>query len=207
MKYPKIKTLWKRDEKKWNIIPGDYSCEEFKNVQKWHVTEKVDGTNIRIMWNGTSVIFGGRTDNAQIPCYLLENLQKIFTVDKIQSVFGDSDVILFGEGYGPKIQKGGGLYCKDPSFILFDVFIGNWWIKQEDLQGIADDLGIKRVPIVGIMTEKEIEEYVKNSPESICAEQKRESEGVMCRSEPLMLFRNKRPIMFKLKVKDYEKTR
>ena len=37
--YPKINTIWKRDEKnKFNIIVGDYSCPEFENINKWLAT-------------------------------------------------------------------------------------------------------------------------------------------------------------------------
>ena len=34
--------------------------------------------------------------------------------------FGNEQVILFGEGYGSKIQNGGN-YSAEPNFILFDI--------------------------------------------------------------------------------------
>lgn len=43
-KYPKINTLWKRDEKnRFNTIEGDLSQEEFGNIKNWHITEKIHG--------------------------------------------------------------------------------------------------------------------------------------------------------------------
>lgn len=51
MTYPKIDTLFKREDagkKKGHIIPGDYSRPEFTAVREWRLSEKVDGTNIRI---------------------------------------------------------------------------------------------------------------------------------------------------------------
>lgn len=207
MKYPKIQTLWKRDEnKKFTIIEGDFSKEEFTSIDKWEVTEKIDGTNIRIFWNGETVSFGGRTDNAQIPTFLLDTLQKTFTADKFKEVFPDTDnVVLFGEGYGQKIQSVGKKYRKDNGLILFDVVVGNWWLGRDAVSDIAEKFEIKRVPVVGIMSKKEIIEFVKNKPKSTVSEEDLTIEGVVVRSHPLMLFRDGSPIMFKLKVSDYEK--
>lgn len=49
MKYPKINTLWKREEEanKSRIIIGEYALEECGLIKKWQVQEKIDGTNIR----------------------------------------------------------------------------------------------------------------------------------------------------------------
>jgi hypothetical protein len=91
MKYPKIDTIWKRDENnKFRIIEGDYSKTEFANIKKWNITEKIDGTNTRVVYEGGSVIFGGRTDNAQIPTRLLQYLQTTFTPSLLNSVFSDA---------------------------------------------------------------------------------------------------------------------
>lgn len=207
MKYPKIQTLWKRDEnKKFTIIEGDFSKDEFASINKWEVTEKIDGTNIRIFWNGETVNFGGRTDNAQIPTFLLDTLLKIFTADRFKLVFPDSDnVVLFGEGYGQKIQKVGKKYRKDNGFILFDVVVNNWWLERDAVNDIADKFEIQSVPIVGIKSKEEIVNFVKEKPKSTVSEEELTIEGVVVRSHPLMLFRDGSPIMFKLKVSDYEK--
>ena len=44
---------------------------EFLKDNQWNFTEKIDGTNIRVHWDGHKVMFGGRTDNAQIPTSLV----------------------------------------------------------------------------------------------------------------------------------------
>ena len=205
MKYPKIDTIWKRDENnKYNIIEGDYSKIEFSNINKWNITEKIDGTNIRIIYRNGIVSFGGRTDNAQIPATLFEYLQKTFTNDVMKRAFGDDDAILFGEGYGPKIQKGGGLYRDDVSFVLFDVVIGEWWMLRDSIEDIASKLNIECVELIGTMSIDEAVEYVKNKPDSILSKNKKEMEGIVARSYPLMRFRNGNPIMWKLKARDYK---
>ena len=45
MEYPKINTLFKRDDKNI-IIPSQYTCEEFSYLKDclWECTEKIDGT-------------------------------------------------------------------------------------------------------------------------------------------------------------------
>lgn len=156
--YHKIQTCFKRDEKTKKIIENDWSLSEFEYLKDniWVFTEKVDGTNIRVMWDGITVTFGGKSDNAQMPVFLLYKLQELFEgINKKQlfiEKFGTeiTEVCLYGEGYGAKIQKGGGNYNPDGvDFVLFDVKIGDWWLKRNDVEDIANHFGIKVVPIIG----------------------------------------------------------
>ena len=80
MHYPKINSLWKRelDTGRKYLIADEYACEEFKNIKTWRVTEKIDGTNIRIIYRDGVVSMRGRTDDAQIPPKLLTFLQANF---------------------------------------------------------------------------------------------------------------------------------
>lgn len=152
--YHKINSVYKRDEK-GNFIIGEWSEPEFEYLKDnpWLWTEKIDGTNIRVMFVNediTETTFGGKTDNAQIPAKLVSHLQYTFTNDLLESVFGRTEgVCLYGEGYGAGIQKGGGNYSLDQRFILFDVKIGNWWLKRADIEDIADKLNIPVVPVMG----------------------------------------------------------
>ena len=208
MKYPKINTIWKRDENnKFRIIEGNYSKIEFAAVKKWNITEKIDGTNIRVIYKNGIVSFGGRTDNAQIPANLYEYLQRTFTLLQMKELFGDADiqdVVLFGEGYGPKIQKGGGLYRDDAGFILFDAYIGGWWVLRDSIEDIASNIGIGCVPLIGTMGIDEAVKYVQSKPDSVIANKPKIMEGIVARSYPLMLFRNGDPLMWKLKARDYK---
>jgi len=118
-KYPKIETLFNRDDKTFKVIPGEWRTPEFEYLarNKWCFTEKVDGTNIRIGWApGKPLSFRGRTDAAQIPPFLSEYLGQTFTADRFREIFcadegqPPSVVVLYGEGYGNRIQKVGRLY-------------------------------------------------------------------------------------------------
>lgn len=225
MEYPKINSLWKRqglyfDEKdkkdkykqesRQSFIVGDYAQTEFASIKYWEVDEKIDGTNIRIFYEHGEVRFGGRTKDAQIPCHLLDYLQNTFKPCIMELAFpNDPDgrkprVILFGEGYGPKIQACGGNYCDKVSFILFDVLVGEWWLKREDVHKVAESLSISSVPYLGLFTEEEVVKFVKSKPLSLCSKTPQVMEGVICRSSPLMLTRSGQPIMWKLKCKEFK---
>lgn len=65
-KYPKINTIFKRDRTK-RIILGDLSDPAFGAVCLWQYTEKLDGQNIRVRWDGNQVRIDGRTDDADLP--------------------------------------------------------------------------------------------------------------------------------------------
>ncbi len=224
--FPKINSLWKRhdwyltDKEKYkteittprmSFIEGDYSDDVFGNIKTWLVSEKIDGTNIRIKWsNEDSVVtFAGRTNNSDIPKHLLNYLNAYFTSNRMASLHnlekdGEKiDIILFGEGYGSQIQKVGGNYRKDVGFILFDVFCNGWWLKQESVKEMADKLEIPYAPIIGIMTEEEIVKYVKSKPLSECSLTPQTIEGVIARSHPLVLKRDGDPVVFKLKCKEF----
>ncbi len=233
MTYPKINSLYKRYEyeeavllgekkKAGKIMEGILACREFESIDYWTITEKVDGTNIRICMDtarANTVKFGGRTEGAQLPTSLLSVLQDIFTWEKMSTVFKSAQsVMLFGEGYGGNIQDG--LYGVAPSFVLFDAYVDGWWLDVSKVHQLARDLGIKSVPLLEhyivqqdmpgiymttfILTKKQVVDYVKLMPDSLVSHFERPLEGVVARSEPLMLFRDGTPIMFKLKCKDFE---
>lgn len=76
--YQKIQTIFKRDpaNRMKTLIMGEYSTPEFQFLKNnvWVFTEKVDGTNIRVGWDGNQIIFSGKTDNSQIPATLVNSL-------------------------------------------------------------------------------------------------------------------------------------
>ena len=90
IQYHKIQTIFKRDpETKFKtLLLGQYSLPEFEYLKDndWVWTEKVDGTNIRIMWDKERVTFGGKSDNAQIPAFLVTRLQEMFATDKFKAL-------------------------------------------------------------------------------------------------------------------------
>lgn len=205
--FEKIETVFNRDttgSKK--LIEGDYRNEtvEYLKDNKWVWTEKIDGTNTRIIWDGHSVSFAGHTDNANVPQFLIDKLTEMFggsvNEELFEQKFGATPVILYGEGYGPKIQKGG-LYRSDLSFILFDVFIGDLYLKREDVEDIAKTFNIDAVPIIFTGAIDEAVAFVKTHPKSTIGNAP--MEGVVGRPMVEMKDRRGNRIIVKVKVKDF----
>ena len=172
IKYDKIETLYKRDmEGTKKLLEGEFRnpTVEFLKDNIWQFTEKIDGTNIRVFWDGHEVSFAGRTDKAQIPTFLLSYLTETFKTSEAEQIFeekfGETPVMLFGEGYGPKIQKGH-LYRNDVSFILFDVLICDNYQSRSTVEDIAKAFGIDIVPIIFEGTIQEAVDFVKKNPDS-----------------------------------------
>ncbi|MEY2655106.1 MAG: hypothetical protein RLZZ524_2134, partial [Pseudomonadota bacterium] len=116
--YQKINTVFKRDmeSKHKTLIDGEWSLPEFETLAglDWEWTEKIDGTNIRVIWKAGKLEFRGKTDNANMPGPLDRALHSMFDDNTALKTLSD-DVLLYGEGYGAGIQKGG-CYRPDPSF-------------------------------------------------------------------------------------------
>jgi ATP-dependent RNA circularization protein (DNA/RNA ligase family) len=212
--YPKINTVFKRDmANKGKIIEGEFSEPEFDYLKDniWIFTEKVDGTNIRVMWDGENIVFGGRTDKAQIPPFLLPKLEELFggTTNKklFKEIFNEkNEVCLYGEGYGARIQNVGKNYISDGvSFVLFDIKIGDWWLERKDIEDIALKLGIEIVPIIGEGTLKDMVEMTKKGFKSQWGDFI--AEGIVAR--PKIELKNKKGerIITKIKYKDFNDTR
>lgn len=209
--YTKIETIFERDmDGTKKLIEGKFRNEavEYLRNNAWVCTEKIDGTNIGIVWDGHKVSYQGRTDRAQIPAHLMNKLIELFggneNEELFEQKFGDMQVILFGEGYGAKIQKGGGNYRSDVSFILFDVYLPeqNLWLKRDALEDIAKAFGIDVVPIVLTGTLNTAVNYVKSKPKSTIGVA--DMEGLVCKPEVDMLDRMGRRLIVKIKVCDFE---
>ena len=205
--YHKIQTVYKRDpENKFRtLLEGHFALPEFEYLARneWVFTEKVDGTNIRVDWDCTErVRFGGRTERAQIPTFLLDRLQILFPPAKFGILYPDTPMTLYGEGYGAKIQKGGGNYISNGvDFILFDVKIGGWWLKREDVEDIAANLMIGVVPIIGTGTLLDAVELVRAGFESEIGT--KVAEGIVMRPATELCTRSGHRIIAKVKHKDF----
>ena len=209
IEYTKISTIYKRDiEGTKKLIEGSYNDEavEFLKDKPWVCTEKIDGTNIGIVWDGHRVSYQGRTERAQIPAHLMNKLIELFggeaNAEIFEQKFGEMPVILFGEGYGAKIQNGGN-YRSDVSFILFDVYLPdqNLWLKRDALEDIARAFNIELVPIILIGSLDEAVAYVKSRPKSTIGTAN--MEGLVCKPAVDMLDRRGRRIIVKVKVCDF----
>lgn len=209
-KYHKIMSIYKRDTD-GKFIHGQWATDEIellKDIQ-WQFTEKVDGTNIRIAWDGKETVYAGRSDNAQIPAPLIQKLDthfKTFEARKLlQDAFGTDEVsvVLYGEGYGAKIQKGGGNYNPEGSdFVLFDVKIDGLYLSRENVNDVAKKLEIDSVPVLGRGTLADAIEIVKKGLTSKWGDFI--AEGIVARPYGVDLFtRRGDRVITKIKHKDF----
>lgn len=205
--YNKIETVFKRDElgtKK--LIEGDFRSKEVEYLKdnQWIFTEKIDGTNIRVYWNGHKVIFSGRTDNSQIPSKLVEKLNELFSgntnEELFEQKFGDKEVIFYGEGFGGNIQGNLG-YKEEFDFILFDVCINNTILDKDSCIDLAKSFGINYVPVVFEGTIQEAIDYVKTEPKSKIGSAK--MEGLVGRPQTELFDKLGNRIIVKIKVRDF----
>ena len=207
IEYVKIPNIFKRETfGKNKLIEGEYSSRELEYLKDamWEFEEKLDGCNIRICWDGYRVSFMGRTDRAQIPAHLLAKLEELFGGESkeelFEQTFGKKEVILFGEGYGKKIQKGGELYG-DVNFRLFDVLVDGYWLLQDNVDCIAEIFEIETAPFMFRGTLEQGVQFIKTHPRSLLRDA--EMEGIVGRPLVQMFSRTGERIMVKIKCRDF----
>lgn len=206
--YPKIQTVWDRDPETSfkRLIDRKWARPEFQLLQNaaWLWTEKVDGTNIRVMLADGQVSFGGRTDAAQIPAPLLARLHDIFPLEKLEAQFGQGRVCLYGEGFGDRIQKGGELYRRGGAdFALFDVRIGDWWLEWENVCAVGEALGCTVAPVISVGTLNDAIARVRDGFTSHCSDEPRDAEGLVLRPIVDLFNRKGERVMAKVKHRDF----
>lgn len=208
-RYPKIQTIFERDPENnyKTLIEGKFSKPEFDYLQnnEWVFTEKVHGTNTRVIWNNKKIVFKGKKEKSKVPKHVKEMLDNKFSgmYDVFSTLFGLKSVCLYGESYGNKIHKEGSLYKDDGhDFVLFDVKIDGYWLERENVEDIADNFGLDVVPIVGYGDLKQAVKLVKGGFESIWGDFT--AEGIIAKPETQLYNREGKRIITKLKHKDFK---
>ena len=132
--------------------------------------------------------------------FLTKEVEEIF-----EQIFGEKEVIFFGEGFGNKIQKVGNKYLNDNSFILFDIFIPqlNVFLQRKDIEDIAKSFNLQCVPIVGTGSLLDAVEYVKTKPMSQIGKKQAISEGIVCKPRIELQNRLNERVIVKIKHRDF----
>ena len=184
------------------------------------------------------VTFKGKTDNAQIPPHLEKYMKETFDENRVLYSLGIEKYIpienwaehgwcvskedltpvydkiplkytIYGEGYGMKIQKGGGRYLSNSvSFIGFDVKVNDMYLLRDNAMEVFKKLGADTVPYLGQMTiDEAIEKVRKGFVSAISEDRTLMAEGIVL-SSPLGL-KNRRGerLIVKIKYMDFVKYR
>ncbi|MCK9482823.1 MAG: RNA ligase family protein [Candidatus Marinimicrobia bacterium] len=202
MEYHKIQSVYKRDER-GNFILGQWSIPEFSYLKGniWEFTEKIDGTNIRIYWDGQNIRICGKTDNAPIPAKLIDSINASTLTKNLTDKYPDLTMCLYCEGYGAGIRKGG-VYRQDQSIVLFDILIDRWWLRREDVLDIGNKLELSIVPQVGEGTLERAIEIVRCGYKSMWGDFV--AEGLVMRPKVGLFSRKGERIIAKVKHKDFK---
>lgn len=204
--YQKIESIYRFDQNIKGFVKEYYNpIVEYLENNKWIGTEKIDGTNIRIYWNGKRFEFAGRTAEAEIPKAILKVLEDKFNYDMeivFEQKFGDKEVYLFCEGYGGKVQ--GHIYDCEEDIIGFDIMIDNIYLEKETSKQLFNEFGIRFVKQIEFNDLLEAIKYVEQNEKSL--------EHPNCLLEGLVAYPTKRiydhlgnRIIIKIKRKDLAK--
>lgn len=204
--YHKIQTMFKRNMEAPGrpLIEGHWTLGEFEYLalNRWQLTEKVAGQNIRLEWDGR-ISFFGKTDKALIPAPLYARLMDRFypQIVTFERRFPTGATLYF-EGYGPGIENGG-KYRSDQDIVLLDVKVGEWWLRRSSLEDVANRFSLPIVPIIhtGNDTLLDAIELVKNGFQSRWGAF--EAEGLV--AKPMMELRTRGGdrIITKIKAQDF----
>lgn len=205
--YHKIETLFKFNQETKRFENGVFYNEnvEILKDNTWLFTEKIDGTNFRIMWDGHKLTYGGRTDISTFFKNQIDFIEENLVNEEIEIVFEqkfqEKEVMVYGELFGEKIQTGE-LYVENGgmAFKVFDIEIDNVFLKYDDMCVLANELNYDFVPLV---LEGTVEEAVKFVFETdISTFSKAKLEGLV--GKPLGDFRDRlgKRIVVKIKKRD-----
>lgn len=202
--YHKIETLYERDPKTFKVKVGEFKNRTYTLLKTWRWTEKVDGTNIRCIWQEGKLSLNGRSDTAELPKDLITWLENNVSAEKLAEIFGDTTAIIYGEGYGAGIQKGGGDYSSEKKLIVFDVKVGEFWLSHENVCDVASKLGLDVVPDFGEMSLEDATDLVRKGLKSRCSvNPEKMSEGLVGRPLETLFDKKGARLIVKLKTKDF----
>lgn len=207
--YHKIETVFNREETGGHKLIRDSfrnkAVEQCKDLQ-WNFTEKIDGTNVRIHWDGHKIEFNGRTDNADLHKDLKKLIAEKFCSNEVEELIeqkiGGKELFIFAEGYGAGIQTGGG-YSKDKGIIVYDVKINGYYLSYDDMVDFMKPFDVKCVPLVLTGTINEGIQWVLDNEFSRVGDGTQKCEGVVGRLVEEMFDRHGNRMIVKIKRCDF----
>lgn len=150
-------------KKKYQSIPNTYSDSRVFYLDEVVVTEKVDGTNFSFGIYQDSWMMNSRNNmmwkkqhgrESHVPQFdgfgAVDRFKEIYMLDSLfENLEKIGKIMLFGEFYGPKIQKRIN-YSNNKDFVFFDAFDmkSEDWIPWDEFVDICQQLGVAYVPVL-----------------------------------------------------------
>jgi hypothetical protein len=121
-------------------IPNLYKDQRILAFKEVYVLEKVHGTSAHVRWNnGQLSFFAGGVSH--------EHFVALFDADDLaKRLARHSDITVYGEAYGGKMQGMRDTYGGDLRFVVFDVKISDHWLEVPNMDEVARGLGFDVVP-------------------------------------------------------------
>lgn len=174
---------------------------------RWEWTEKIDGTNIRIGWDGVDQVnvVGREHRDANLPGHetgLPDLIADTFTVAAFAKAYAGKPMTIYCEGYGPKIGPRGHLYGDEPALVVLDVVINGWWLQRPGIVDVAATFGLQAPPLLNFDSVDMAQETVRSGFVSLMAPEGTEpfhAEGLVGRLELDLLTRDRKTIRCKIK--------
>lgn len=209
--YPKIPTIYERDMNGSKQLTDKESSNTLTCLKdlEWVGTEKIDGTNCGVVWDGHKIGFQGRTEAAAINAKHFQYLQDTFQTEEVAQIFeqkfGERPVVLFGELVGGGIQ--GDIYTDQPTFVAFDLLLTAFgeapevWANAAFKDEVAVALGAAVALPIFHGTLAEARDFVKSLP--VSTSEQCVMEGLVLRPAVELRDNQGNRVICKIKVKDY----
>ena len=208
-------------ENKQLKYPSIWIYEEYQDINNpnpeklyWNVEEKIDGMNICIEYEDGVLSYFGR-EKSELPSKYLDFLKKLIFVGNLNKIMPlGKNYAFYGELYGSDIGANSKHYGEDLQFILFDIYLqsdtptGFIWLSRANLEDIAVKLNLKTPTEFGSFKFEYVKILLSNMYDEKAGVLTKLAgsfiEGLVLRTEPLLLNRKHERIMLKLKKEDLE---
>lgn|GEM_PF-701922 len=234
-KYPSIMTYHNLGEK-GSLVESLVNDKDFSSFDNCYVTEKIDGTNARIIFDGEDYVIGSREellfakgDRFGNPQLNIVNTIKALA-DKLEKPAFDELWIMFGEVYGGNVTSASKQYTKDKTFgfRLFDIAQVDLGILDEPLEKIsswrerggqkfmdvdtiklfAGEYGIETVPYITMIDGKKLPTDRVGMLAYLLQSFKDTQAGINAngKAEGIVVRTHDRSLIRKIRFEDYERT-
>lgn len=168
-----------------------------------YASEKIDGTNVGIKWDGDRVSFVGHTDKSTFCPRYLAYLNERFGTPQFESVleevFGEQSAFIFGEGVSKDYSHHYGY--PDGEFIMYDICCdGKFW-NRDPVHNVSKKFGMM-CPHEELMPFMDAIEFVQSRPYSWLDPTHR-MEGLVLRPRVELFTNNGDRVICKVKVRDF----